>query len=317
MQSLESLEGVRVVVVGDFMLDRYTWGAAERISPEAPVVVVRVNNEEWRLGGAGNVVANLARVGACPIAVGLVGGDEEGDRLIDLLKSEGADVSGIVRDAGRQTTSKNRIVANAQQVVRVDHEDTNQLSIKTEKSLKQSLDKALSSAGGLIVSDYGKGVWNTGLSGTLSDVGRKIPALVDPKPINRELYHGADLLTPNRTEAEFLSGINIESVEDAIRAGKKIISEMDLGACLVTLGSKGMLLCNATGEWEHIETDARKVFDVSGAGDTVIALTGLAISAGWKISNAAKLANIAAGLVVEEVGTVPVDSKKLKDRLEV
>lgn len=312
---LQSLEGVRVTVVGDFMLDRYTWGEAERISPEAPVVVVRVREEEWRLGGAGNVVSNLAQVGAHPVAVGVIGGDDAGRQLKDLLEKQGADVSGLVEDSSRQTTSKNRIVANSQQVVRIDHEDVDQLSDVLKAKLLSQLEGGIQDTQGYIVSDYGKGVWGEKLWKFLVADKKEQPVIVDPKPINRNIYKGADLLTPNRTEAEMLSGITIRDVDEAVEAGRLILSNLELGACLVTLGSQGMLLVRADNSFTHIPTEARKVFDVSGAGDTVIALMGLGISAGWKVQESARLANLAAGIVVEEVGTVPVSLKKLEDRL--
>ena len=309
---LESFKGVKILVVGDFMLDHYTWGSVDRISPEAPVVVVKVNEESIRAGGAGNVAANLCELGADVRICGLAGEDKNSELLLDRLKSRGANTEGLVTDASRLTISKNRVVAHSQQVVRVDRESTEPISEATAENLRASMLEQLKDAQGVIVSDYGKGVWGKLLQDSLfAEVANKLPVIIDPKPINKQFYKGASLITPNRKEAEELSGIRISSVEEAVRAGANIIEQLGVEIALVTLGEKGMVLVESENQFTHIETEAREVFDVSGAGDTVVSVMGLSLAAGVNATDAAKLANAAAGIVVAEVGTVAIEASKL------
>ena len=317
LKLLESFKGVNVLVIGDFMLDHYTWGSVDRISPEAPVVVVKVSKESVRAGGAGNVAANLAELGARVQLCGLTGEDEGRELLNKRLSSREVDCSGLVSDSSRQTTSKTRVLAHSQQVVRVDKESLEPLSTNVEEKLKESLLKKLPEVQGVIISDYGKGVWSKALHKILFDnISDSIPVIFDPKPVNKRIYLGGSLVTPNRKEAEELSGMSISSVDDAVKAGEKIIADLSVKKALVTLGEKGMVLVEADGQFSAIETEAREVYDVSGAGDTVVSVMGLGLAAGASALDSAKLANTAAGIVVGEVGTVAIEASKLAEHLK-
>lgn len=319
---IERFKGARILVYGDLILDHYIWGKVNRISPEAPVVVVEVTEESKRPGGAGNVANNLAALGAKPVICGVVGDDESGRSLLTLLDYMQADIDGVMVDRSRPTTVKTRVIASAQQVVRVDREIIQPLSPTYSEGLAASFESKLASCQGVIISDYAKGTIGKYLFDrieTLHQAGKigwgSKPLLIDPKSPNYPLYRRATVIKPNRKEAEEAVGLKIADRPSAVAAGEKLLSLWDSDMILITLGEHGMVLVSRLSGQEHeveIETVARDVFDVSGAGDTVSAVFSLALSVGATPRQAAQLANHAAGIVVGEVGTVAVSAAELK-----
>ena len=267
------------------MLDEYTWGSVDRISPEAPVVVVKVTEDSHRAGGAGNVAANVAELGGVARIVGFVGNDQAGEKLTSKLKSRGVDTSLLVRSDQRPTITKTRVIAHGQQVVRVDREEGKAFDSIFNDQLVANLRAVWEDSDVVVVSDYGKGVWNKQVFEAFQQLsensksGRDIKTVVDPKPKQIGFYKGAWIMTPNRKEAEEISGMVIEDRESAIEAGRKIIEDIGVEKVLVTLGAKGMVLVDREqGCLGAIDTVAQKVFDVSGAGDTVCATLALGIA---------------------------------------
>ncbi len=310
---LAAMRGLRVVVVGDLMLDRYIWGAVSRISPEAPVPVVEVAEESERLGGAANVVNNLRGLGAQVDAVGVVGDDYHGGRILELLRKEGTATHGIVVEAGRTTTVKTRVIAHGQHVVRVDRENRAPIRPQTEKALLDRIRHLVVGADALIFEDYNKGVLTPSLiRETLELTGEMgIVTAVDPKFENFFEYRGATLFKPNRREAEAVLGASIRTYDDLVRTGEHLKRRLECRYLMITLGEDGLCLFGDDGGIAHCPTDARKVADVSGAGDTVISTAALALAAGASPEEAAVLANRAAGVVCGQVGVVPVTADAL------
>ena len=312
--------GRRVLVVGDLMLDQYVRGSVGRISPEAPVPVVRVTGESTIPGGAGNVVNNIASLGANVSVLGVIGEDQAGSRLVEHFRGRGVDVSGVCVDIERQTTQKCRVIAERQQVVRFDRETAGPLSAATESRLLASLDAELPKADAVILSDYGKGVINPRvLARALSSARRRgIPITVDPKPEHFRLYKGVTCVTPNTSEAWACMRRDPNPGSGAIDAlGKDILKVLKSRSVLITRGPDGMSLFEngAKIRITHIPTQAREIFDVSGAGDTVISTLTLALAAGASLRRAAELANHAAGIVVAKLGTATTDAKELAGAL--
>ncbi|WP_461210816.1 D-glycero-beta-D-manno-heptose-7-phosphate kinase [Desulfocurvus sp. DL9XJH121] len=305
---LEGLKGAKVLVVGDLVLDHYVVGKVGRISPEAPVPVVHVDDERFILGGAGNVARNVKSLGGDPVIVGVCGRDADGERMGRLLR-EGGVAAHMVCDPDRPTIRKTRIVAQNQQVVRVDWEKTHTLSTAVLEQVFDFLRAEVRDAGVVILSDYGKGLITRKFMDrfwTLLDgLDKRPPVFVDPKIRNFHLYKGVDLLTPNAKEAGEGSGTEIRDQDKAsvLRAGVRIFRKLACANLLITLGPEGMALFQGPDSVTHIPTAARKVFDVTGAGDTVIATLALATAAGVPLPQACALANLAAGVVVAEVGT--------------
>lgn len=318
---IDRFVGTPVVVVGDLIVDHYIWGKVNRISPEAPVVVVHVTREDRRLGGAGNVARNLAALGANVSVCGVVGDDDQGRSLLGMLDEIGADSSGVLVDRSRPTTVKTRVLAHSQQVVRVDREVTNPLHESYAEGVAAALQSKLSTAKGVVISDYAKGTvcsqlfdrveqgYERGVLGS-----GKIPVLVDPKAPNFSRYRRATIIKPNRREAEEASGVAISDRAAAVLAGKVLLDRWSCEMVLITLGEMGMVLVGRDDREPAIEVDtvARHVFDVSGAGDTVSAVFVLALAVGASPREAAILANGAAGIVVGEVGTVAVTADQLR-----
>lgn len=304
----------RILVVGDIILDRYIWGKVERISPEAPVPVVEVTHEDYMLGGASNVASNIVSLGGRATIVGVVGKDAEAEILGRLLKEKHIDAN-LFEDK-RPTTLKARVIAHSQQVVRFDFEKTDRLGKKAETKIIEYLKEAIPKHDAIIISDYKKGVVSARLIREILGItkGRKFISL-DPKVGHFRLYKGVSLITPNKTEAQDGSGIKITDRESLIRAGRTLLRKLNCKAVLITLGEKGMCLFERSKETE-ISTFAKKVFDVSGAGDTVIATFTLAHSAGASLVEAAIIANHAAGIVVAQVGTATVTPKELLNSLK-
>lgn len=316
--SLESLIArvgqPRIVVVGDLILDRYITGAVERISPEAPIPVVNATHRENRLGGAGNVAANLRAMDAEVDVIGVLGDDSKGRLLQGMLEELGVDASGCVTDPNRPTTEKTRIIGGSQQVLRVDWEDSAAISDQLARRVVEELPQRVRNAGAVVLSDYGKGALSRvliqGAIGVARDLG--VPVLVDPKGTDYARYKGAHLVTPNRKEAEEALGRRLPGLDELIAGARELIRVADLQAAVITLGAEGMFHLTRDGSSGHIPTVARAVFDVTGAGDTVIATTAAALASGTAMSHAISLANLAAGLVVRKIGVASVTRSELQ-----
>ena len=318
IDAINSFEKVAVLVIGDIMLDQFVWGEVKRISPEAPVPVVEVERESFLLGGAANVAHNLERLSSRPFLAGIIGEDNFGERLLDLCKERNIDTSGIIRQSGRPTILKTRIIARGQQVVRVDREERKRLDGKVIPLMFDGISRALDKVSGIIVSDYNKGIiceeiMNFLIKGSRE---RNIPLLIDPKPSNSGLYKGATVITPNQKEASEMAGIEIQGDSDIERCAEKISNGLDIDTILVTRGSEGMDLWQKGKGLFSIPTMAREVFDVTGAGDTVISTFTLSLIAGLSPCESAYLSNLAAGIVVGKVGTATVTRRELIKAVE-
>ena len=304
---------VRVLVVGDLMLDEYLWGKAERISPEAPVQIVEVTREDLRMGGAGNVINNLVALGCQVVACSVIGGDDNGTQLQRAFTGKGVDVSGVFEDPMRATSRKTRVVAANQQIVRIDRETREPISAEFEERIVSFINERKEEFRAILISDYAKGVLTEKMLETIISIARenKIPVVVDPKGKDFSKYSGASILTPNRREAEMAAGIPISNEEGLKEAARIILENVRLAALLITRSEKGMSLFLREGETVHIPTVAREVFDVTGAGDTVLAVLGVALACGRGYADAAQLANEAAGIVVGKIGTSTVSPAEI------
>jgi D-glycero-beta-D-manno-heptose-7-phosphate kinase len=299
------MRGKRVLVVGDVMLDEFIWGKVARISPEAPVPVVEVTDQSFHLGGAGNVARNVRALGGEALLAGVIGRDSAGERVLEAAGAAGIESLLAVSDAGRPTTVKTRIVAHNQQVVRADRESASEVPDGVESAILEGARRVLGSCQALVVSDYQKGVVTASLLRRLLPLARRrrIPVLVDPKVRHFSLYKRVALVTPNQREAEQASGIAIRGSSQLIAAGRELLKRLECRAVLITRGEQGMSLFERGRRPVHIPTAAREVFDVTGAGDSVIATLALALCAGARLPEAAALANYAAGVVVGKLGT--------------
>lgn len=300
-----------ILVLGDIMLDRYIWGSVERISPEAPVPVVRTAHRTEQPGGAANVAMNIAGMGARATLLGFRGDDDEG-RSVEASLTHAGITPAMVVVRSHPTTSKLRIIGGKQQMLRLDTEQTDGYPREAYTELLERFNESLSSADAVILSDYAKGVLNVELCQTVIRAARRrgIPVLVDPKQRNFALYSGATTICPNLSELSAATGLSAKSLDDLLAAGQKLVADLDLQYLTVTLSEKGIALLRSTSTF-IAPAVARQVFDVSGAGDTVIATMGLALAAGLEIEIAVQLANVAAGIVVSKVGTVPVTREEL------
>jgi D-beta-D-heptose 7-phosphate kinase/D-beta-D-heptose 1-phosphate adenosyltransferase len=309
--------GVRVLVVGDLMLDRFIEGRVNRISPEAPVPVVHVIGEDVRPGGAGNVVSNIAALGGRAAACGIVGRDDAGGRLIAALAALGAGVEGVVRSRAGATIEKTRIIAHHQQVVRLDRESASVLDGASTRRVRDWVLHEHRRYDVLVISDYGKGTIGPELLGPLAEAARRggVTWLIDPKQVNFAHYRGASLIKPNREEAAAASGIEIRDEATLVAAGTRLLERWQAGAVLISRGEEGMALFKPGGVVRAFPTVAREVFDVTGAGDTVLATCALALGAGGTLEEATVLANHAAGVVVGKVGTATVSARELRAAL--
>lgn len=304
--------GRRILVIGDLMLDRFVWGDVRRISPEAPVPVVRVTRESEHLGGAGNVVANLASLGAKPVFVGWVGRDEAGRRLARLLEDLGVDASGLLTSKEVETIEKTRILAHGQQVVRLDRESSAP-GARLSRRLLAAVEERLSAADAVLVSDYGKGAVDAELLERLREARSQhdFAYLVDPKHKNFDHYRGATLVKPNENEAAAASGVEIADAHSLALAGRDLLSRWASESVLISRGENGISLFRREGPARHFPAAAREVFDVTGAGDTVMAVAALVLAAGGSLEDVAGLANLAAAIVVGKVGTATVGRREL------
>ncbi|MBA2501580.1 MAG: D-glycero-beta-D-manno-heptose-7-phosphate kinase [Pyrinomonadaceae bacterium] len=310
----------RVVVYGDCMLDEFVWGEVTRISPEAPVPVVDVRNESARLGGAANVFANLRALGVGRASViGVVGDDTAGKRLLTLLQEAGVGRASeeLITDETRPTTSKTRIIAHNQLVVRADRERRTPVDGATERAITDVLKRALQTADALVVSDYDKGAVTPQVLTEILPLAheRGVPVLIDPKARNFDYYRPATLVTPNHHEALRLTNKEEASDEAVAEAAREIKRRLNCQAVLVTRGERGMLLMETDETPVFIKTTAREIYDVTGAGDTVIATLAAALAAGATLTEAAVLANRAAGIVVGKLGTATVSFGELVDSI--
>ena len=299
---LNSFKGKKLLVVGDFMLDEYIFGKVERISPEAPVPVVEAKDVTVRPGGAANVAANLLSLGAVPYLVGVVGKDEKGKKLKALLRELGANIDWLIEDGERPTTVKTRIVAGAQQLLRVDWENREYVSSAISERILDILSKNFRSFDAIIISDYGKGVITPELFEITGKVREERPIILDPKEKNFPFYRDVTTMTPNIKETFQAVGVKPETDEEAEEAGNRLIDRFNLEYAVITRSEKGLSIVGRDFK-RHIPTRAKQVFDVTGAGDTVISVFTLAISAGATPVEAGEIANLAAGIVVGKLGT--------------
>jgi D-beta-D-heptose 7-phosphate kinase/D-beta-D-heptose 1-phosphate adenosyltransferase len=308
--------GRRFLVVGDIMLDRYVFGEVSRISPEAPVPIVRALREEERLGGAANVARNLLALGANVSVCGVIGDDADGALVLSLLADAGVSGDSLVLAPGRPTTRKVRIIAHQQQVVRVDHERDDPLDTSTESAIGERIESAMADSEGVILSDYAKGVVSEAtITRTLRAARGERRVFVDPKVKHFSLYRGVHLVTPNLAEASLAAGEKIVDEASLARAGKSLLAFLPGTTVLVTRGADGMSLFEPDGRTTHIGTAAREVYDVTGAGDTVISTYALAAAAGASAVEAAVIANHAAGEAVQEAGAAAITLDALRRAL--
>jgi len=302
-----------VLVVGDIMLDHFIWGKVTRISPEAPVPVVDINNESLMLGGAANVLNNIVSLGGGALISGVIGHDEMGRRLVHELRELEVHTDGLIVEESRPTTVKTRVIAHSQQVVRFDRENRIGIGRKTERLVLEYVESHAKEIGGIIVSDYAKGVVTARLIRDLVAMSERhgFVISVDPKVGNFRHYKGVTVVTPNNSEASQAAGIEIADDKSLQAAGKKLLDKFRCKAVLITRGEHGMSLFERGRKPVHIPTVAKEVFDVTGAGDTVIAVFTLALASGASMAEAAMIANQAAGIVVGEVGTATVSADEL------
>lgn len=314
---VERLAQVRVLCVGDVMLDRYIYGDVMRVSPEAPIPVLRVRDERAMLGGAGNVVRNLAALGAVVSFVSVTGTDDAGASIASMLGDLAGTDARLVRDESRRSTVKTRYVSMNQQMLRADEETDALLNAQCESAAIALIKEILPKVQVLVLSDYGKGVLTPALCRAAIAEARRlnIPVIVDPKGRDYMRYAGASVVTPNKRELGEATGLGLADEASIIAAAGQLITTYDFGAVLVTRSQDGMSAITRAGEVTHLSAEAREVFDVSGAGDTVVSVLAGALAAGFSLVDAASLANVAAGLVVAKVGTAVVYRDELVAKL--
>ena len=307
---ISKFSDIKIAVVGDVILDKYLWGEVERISPEAPVPIVDVKKETLSLGGASNVANNIVSLDATAYMIGIIGNDENGRLIENLIKEKGI-TPVLIKDNTRPTIEKTRVIAVSQQLLRIDREERKPIDKEIEEKLLQALREIENQVDGFIVSDYGKGV----ITGKIMDYikSTKKPVFVDPKPSNFHLYKGITIMTPNKKEA--YEGVKAEKSESLEKVGRKIMESLNIQQLLITLGSEGMALFEKD-KVLKIPARARKVFDVTGAGDTVISVLALSRLAGGTWEESATISNYAAGYVVGEIGTATIDRKTLLEIIE-
>ncbi len=310
---VEQFRGKKIAIIGDLMLDRYIWGSVVRISPEAPVPVVEVESESDSFGGAANVANNVRALGALAIPLGVIGRDAAGNRLLQLARESGFPTDGIVVDDGRPTTTKTRVIAHNQHVVRVDRERKDDISPDTAEKLLQFLQGILPELDAIVLEDYNKGLLTQYLVREAIALARErdLCITVDPKFHHFFDYQHVTVFKPNRKETEEALGMKFADMKDIREAAQMLKKRLQCQNVLITLGEQGMLLLADDHQFHTIPTRARKVHDVSGAGDTVIGTLTTALASGASILEASVLANYAAGVVVGEVGAVPITPDKL------
>ncbi len=315
---LHNIQGKRVLVIGDFMLDRYVWGECERISPKAPVPVIQVSGETTRLGGAANVAMNIRKRGGKPMLLGIIGADSTAEDFRAILRDDGITDDYLLELPQRPTTIKTRVIAQNQQVVRVDREDSRDIDEQELLKAQQIITDATNECDGILISDYGKGLITSELLEFVLTIARErgLFISVDPKERHFELYHGISLMTPNTREAGYAAGFRLDTEQRVIEAGMLLRRRMDAESLLITRGPEGMSIFSKDKDPVHLPTKAQKVFDVTGAGDTVIAVATLARIAGADMVESAILANHAAGISVGELGTRSVTPDELLEAIK-
>ena len=318
MLNIDQFKQIRVLVIGDLMIDEYLWGSVDRISPEAPVPVVAINKENQTLGGAGNVINNLTAMGATVFAIGTAGTGKAGGMVFDKLAELGVETDGIVSEPNRPTTRKTRVIASNQQVLRIDKEIKKQITPATLEKLMAIIEKKIGDVDVIIISDYDKGLVARELVAKTVALAQihSVLTLADPKSLNFSKYAGISVLTPNKKEAGLAVNMDILTQQDLFQAGEKIMDQAGLEKLLITCGKDGMALFEKGGLPHVIASKARQVFDVSGAGDTVISLLGLGLGTNASFHDAAMVANAAAGIVVAKVGTATASIQELRQALE-
>ncbi len=310
---LDSFKNKKVLILGDLMLDEYLIGSVKRISPEAPVPVVDIVEEQVRFGGAANVALNIHTLGCEPILVGVLGNDREGEKFKNLMRKKGLSEDGLVTLKNRPTTLKTRVIGEMQHITRIDRESKSYLSKTDEKVLINVVKKRISEADGVILQDYNKGVLTENVIDSAIKESNRLDKLitVDPKFVNFLNFKNVTVFKPNIKETEEALAHPIANKNDLLVAGKQLLKKLSTKSVLITRGPEGMSLFEDTGEVTHVPTMARKIADVSGAGDTVISTLTAALLGGSNFKEAATIANYAAGIVCEEVGIVPIDLDKL------
>ena len=307
-----------VLVVGDLMLDEYLWGHVNRISPEAPVPVVEVQRRTFTAGGAANTAANVAGLGGSAILAGIAGDDAEGRRILDLMSELGIDTSAVIADSSRPTTTKTRVIAHSQQMVRIDHEQLGPLSASVEAELLVLLEASLPRVRAAVISDYGKGVITPSLCERFLAVARAtgVPVIVDPKGTDYRKYRGATVVKPNQLETGKVLNRELRTTAEVERAGRELLEFLGAGSSvLVTRGAQGMTLLEADTPAVHVPAQAREVYDVTGAGDTVAGALALTLAVGGNLETACRLASLAAAVVVGKVGTATCTVSELEAAL--
>jgi len=312
--NIAAFSDCNILVVGDLMIDEYIWGDVDRISPEAPVQVVAVTREDFTLGGAGNVINNLVALGGRVWAMGVIGTGTNGRIVREKLDELGVNVDGVVTEPRRMTTRKTRVIAAHQHVLRIDRETRTGIAAKSFQELVKAAASILPGVDAVLVSDYAKGLLTPDFLARLIDLANRHakPLLVDPKGTDFAKYAGASLLKPNKKEAAVAAGIKIDDEKSLFAAGRSLIKQVDARRVLITCGKDGMVLFEPKRKPYVIHAEARHVFDVSGAGDTVLSVLGLALAAGASYRDGMELANTAASLVVAKVGTATITSGELE-----
>ena len=314
-QLKKNFEGKKIAVIGDMMLDGYFWGDVKRISPEAPVPVLEVEEEFFRFGGAANVALNILKLGGIPVPIGVIGYDSSGTIFNSLLTDSKIKNTGIIIDESRPTTTKTRVIADSQHVVRIDKESKDYIDDKIQNKIFDYVKNQIKELDGIILQDYNKGVLTEGLIDRIIKLANENDLLitVDPKFNNFFAYKNVTVFKPNRKEVEEKLGIKITSSKDVTFAGDKLIEKLNAKYLLLTLSEEGIAVFEKGKEEKRMPTKARKVADVSGAGDTVISTLTMALAAGADILEASYLANYAGGIVCEDVGIVPIEHERLFD----
>ncbi len=317
MIDIEQFKDIKALVIGDLMIDEYLWGNVDRISPEAPVPVVAIEKESQTLGGAGNVINNLVAMGAQVFAIGTAGTGKAGQMIFKKLTDLGVETSGIISEKERPTTRKTRVIASNQQVLRIDKEIKRRINDQTLDALVGIIESRITTVDLIIISDYDKGLVTKELVARTMALAKThgVLALADPKSLDFSKYARVSVLTPNKKEAGLAANMDLMSDQDLNTAAKKIMDQASIEKLLITCGKDGMVLFQKGKPVHTIASKARQVFDVSGAGDTVISLLGLGLASGGSFSDAAMVANAAAGIVVAKVGTATASIEELKQVL--
>jgi D-glycero-beta-D-manno-heptose-7-phosphate kinase len=317
LQLKNSFNGLKIAIIGDMMLDCYFRGEVKRISPEAPVPVLEVDNEFYRFGGASNVALNILKLGGIPYPIGVIGHDNDGGIFLSLAEESKINLSGMVIDENRPTTTKTRVIAHNQHVIRIDKESKNYLSAEVEGKLVKYIEDNINDLDGIILQDYNKGVLTPTLIGKIISLAnnRNILITVDPKFNNFFLFKNVTVIKPNRKEAEDVLGMKFKNDNDITIAGTKILEKTNAENVVLTLSEGGIAIFEKNKPEQRMLTKAKIVADVSGAGDTVISTLTMALAAKADILEASYLANYAGGIVCEEVGIVPIEQGKLFDTI--